>query len=114
MKTLQEDIITCYEQAWRSYGSVPSIEQVKDIFIENKSHEMLIDLINYYTSIGSYYDVERLEKTNTLTDCDMRELDFDFDSLVTDIDNILETEKICFVRNKNEKVNNSTIFLFSS
>lgn len=108
---MKEDIVTCYEQVWVFYRDIPSVEAVKSMFIEEKTEEMICELLYYYKSIDDNVNYDRLMLDHKLMKYDFEILEFDFDSLETDIDIILETEGICFCRDK-EVVNSSQIPLF--
>ena len=108
---MKEDIVTCYEQVWIFYKDIPSVEAVKNMFIEEKTEEMVCELLYYYKSIDDEENYNRLLLDHKLMKYDFDILEYDFDSLETDIDIILETENMCFYRG-DEIINSSQILLF--
>ena len=83
---MKEDIVTCYEQVWAFYRDIPSVEAVKNMFIEEKTEEMVCELLYYYKSIDDEENYNRLLLDHKLMKYDFDILEYDFDSLETDIE----------------------------
>lgn len=110
LKTWNEDILISYEHLWNFNKNIPRLEHVVEAIIEEKKGELIVDLLFYYKTHNMFDDYERIERGEIL-DEDFKEIGFDFSSLKSDVEEVLNKEGVAFIKGS-DVVNSSKRLLF--